>query len=546
MTTRDLILKWRRLCILPFGLALFLHLNLFPISDEQRAWAQTTKTATAPAGSTSNAEQLKTAKVPGSVVLDPAFVSQFRSLIPSIKDNAWDLRIPAKYAKGPALDELKLLVAEALAAKDLSLSAQIVYLNVAQTAMGTAQGAWAIYGLNQLAAQNEINEDMMEEFAYEYEGSVDNVPERRDERSMLAYFKARALVRRGYTDWAIKELEKVSADSQWQADRLFSQAAELVADGRADEAEVAYNDLINRESIRKSTKEFSELNRARLIFERGNYQEVIETLRTTPLPMRERARVLLEMAWAQYYSKEYGKALGILRVIDSAFYEKLRLPETDLLRMVIERDLCRYDLIKDSAKNFRKRYESAFKQIESRLRLEDSDVMKQIALQSRNIQTRATLINQYRQELNTIRGADLRTAPGLKKEIYKKLQEAAYKAEYRINRLFPRELEKVASSLIDLRDQVSFLEYEASIRPLTTLPADEVDYQPVPPSTKNFDRIYWPVKSEAWWDELDHYEVLIRARCAEPISQNLLRPPPKPKPTPVQYDDEDDDDEDDE
>lgn len=481
-------------------------------------------------------------KVPGPVVLDPVYVAQFRELIKSPKEKAWDLQIPSKSAVGPALEELKLLVAEALAAKGHALSAEVIYLDVALRAVGTSQGTWALYGLDQLAKTNELDDQMIEEFAYEFDGTVDG----NSERSMLSYFRARALLRREYTAWATQELAKVSIDTQWHAERLFERAAEVLAEGKNDEAEALYEDLIKRENIRLSTKQFALLNRARLVFERGNYDEVLEVVRSVDLPLRERARALLEMAWSRYYLREYGKALGILKVIDSAFFQMLRSPEADLLRMVIERDLCRYDLIKESAAAFRNRYKTSFKQIESRLILEDDSQLKQLALQSRNLQKRATLIHRYRTELKALEDEDLRAAPGLRELVLKTLKIGAFKAENAIARILPRELEKVASQLIELRDQVTFLEYEASIRPLTAAPPDEADYLPVPASKTRFDRLYWPVIDESWWDELDNYEVLIRARCAQPLSADALKKAPTPKPRKVEEEEEEEEEEEDE
>lgn len=481
-------------------------------------------------------------KAPGPIILDPNYVSQFRELMKAPKEKAWDLQIPSRSATGPALEELKLLVAEALTAKGFSLAAQAVYLDVALRAVGTSQGVWALHALDQLAKSNELDDQLIEEFAYEFDGTVDG----NSERSMLAYFRARALLRRGYQEWATKELAKVSTDTQWHAERLFERAAEVLADGRNDEAEALYEDLIKREVVRLPTKQFSLLNRARLVFERGNYDEVLEVVRSVELPMRERARALLEMAWSRYYLKEYGKALGILKVIDSAFFQMLRSPEADLLRMVIERDLCRYDLIKESAASFRERYKTSFKQIESRLILEQDDQLKQLALQGRNLQKRATLIHRYRTEIKALEDEDLRAAPGLRETVLRNLRIGALKSENAIARALPREIEKVASHLIELRDQVTFLEYEASIRPLTAIPPDEADYLPTPASKTRFDRLYWPVIDESWWDELDSYEVLIRARCAQPLSAEALKKKAAPKPVVEEVEEEEEEEEEDE
>lgn len=478
-------------------------------------------------------------KVPGPVLLTADYVKQFRETMKAKDGKPLDFAIVDETPSGAALEELRLLAAEALIKKGHTLSAQITYMDVASRSIGTSQGAWALYALDQLAQISEIDDTAMEEMAYEYDAQVEAV----SEGSMLAWYRAKALLRRGYTEWAERDLGKIGLDTRWNSDRLFERATDVLGEGHADEAEAFYDDILKRTEVRSSTRQFAELNRARLIFERGDYDTTLKTVRSVDLPLRERARALLEMAWSRYYLKEYGKALGILKVIDSAFFESLRSPEADLLRMVIERDLCRYDLIKISSAGFRERYKNTFKQIESRLPLESDPLLKQMALQGRFLQKRATLIHRYRLERKAIYDEDIKIAPGLRDLLLKNLFMREKKTEAEIARLLPRELEKVASQLIDMREQVSFLEYEASIRPLTTMPQEEADYLPEVASKTRFEKLYWPVVSEAWWDELDNYEVLIRARCAQPLP---VLAPVKKKVAPQVEEEEEDDEEDDE
>ncbi len=492
---------------------------------------------TLPAAQSATPLKKNETKAPGPVLLTAAFVKQFREALTMKDGKPLDVTLSDESPTGAALDELRLLAAEALIKQGNTLSAQITYSDVATRSIGTSQGTWALYGLDQMAQTVELDDSAMEELAYEFDATVDGP----SENSMLSWYRAKALLRRGYDEWAIQNLGKIGIDTRWHSDRLFEHATDVLAEGKVDEAEALYDDLLKRAVVRVPTTQFTELNRARLIFEKGDYEQTLKTVRSIDLPLRERARALLEMAWSRYYLKEYGKALGILKVIDSAYFEPLRSPEADLLRMVIERDLCRYDLIKISAAGFRERYKKPFKQIESRLRLEDDAMLKQMALQSRFLQKRATLIHRYRTERKAIYDEDIKIAPGLRDLILKTLLLRERKIEAEIARGLPKELERVASQLIDLRDQVSFLEYEASIRPLTTMPIDEADYLPEAASKTRFEKLYWPVVNEAWWDELDNYEVLIRARCAQPLP--ILAPVKKKAPKVIEEEEEEEEDE---
>ncbi|CAN5536364.1 hypothetical protein BH10BDE1_BH10BDE1_18350 [soil metagenome] len=494
-------------------------------------------TQAAPSASSANSKKNE-AKVPGPTTLSNEFVKEFRDRLGAKDGKPLDLAFPGEKPNGPALEELRLLAAEALSKEGNTLSAQAVYADVASRAIGTSQGTWALYGLDNLAQEVELDDSALEELAYEY----DATPDGNSESAMISWYRAKALLRRGYDEWAMQDLAKVGAETRWHSDRLFDRATDVLSEGKVDEAAALYEDILKRPLVRIPTKQFAELNRARLIFEKGDYEDTLKTVRSLDLPIRERARAMLEMAWARYYLKEYGKALGILTVIDSAFFEALRSPETDVLRMVIDRDLCRYDLIKTEAASFRERYKKPFKQIEGRLKLEDDAQLKQMALQGRFLQRRATLIHRYRTERKAIYDEDIKIAPGLRDFLMKSLLTRERKVEAEISRALPRELDRVASELIEWRDQISFLEYEASIRPLTAFPVDDVDYRPEAASKTRFEKLYWPVVNEAWWDELDSYEVLIRARCAEPIDLTpvVKKATPKPK---VQDEEEDEDDE---
>ncbi len=480
-----------------------------------------------PVQSAKSANKKDEAKVPGPVILNAENVTTFRTELNTKDGKPLDLKFSDVAATGAANDEMRLLAAEALVKQGNTLSAQIVMMDVASRSIGTSQGTWALYSLDQLAQNVEVDDTAIEELAYEFDSTVDTP----SESSMLAWYRAKALLRRGYTEWAATNLGKIGVETRWHSDRLFERATDVLGEGKVDEAEALYEDLLKRTNVRIPTRQFAELNRARLIFEKGDYDETLKVVKPLNLPLRERARALLEMAWSRYYLKEYGKALGILKVVDSAFFESLRSPEADLLRMVIERDLCRYDLIKLSAAAFRTRYKKSFTQIESRLNLEDDVQLKQMSLQNRLLQKRATLIHRYRTERKAIYDEDIKLVPGLREKLLQSLLVLERKNESEIARAMPRALERVAGELIDIREQVSFLEYEASIRPLTAAPAEDVDYRPEGASSTRFEKLYWPVVAESWWDELDNYEVLIRARCAQPLP--ILAPVGRKAPAPA-------------
>ncbi len=448
-----------------------------------------------------------TDRIKGPTLLDLAFVEKFRETLLEKDGHALEMSLGVGPKTDAIKDELRLLAAEGLAHADRGLSAQIVQMEVAMRAPGTPQSAWALFALDRLAQDFELDDSALEDMAYGYGAAVDG----ESERSMLSLYRAKALARRGYIEWASKELGRVAVASRWHADRLFEQGTDLVADDKAIEAEALYSEIIKRTNVRRSTKQFAELNRARIKFESGRYVEAAKAVKSLDLPMRERARALVEMAWSRYYLKEYGKALGLLRVADSAFFATLRSPEIDVLRMIISRDLCRFDLVKAAAFEFRERYKKLSKQIDLRLSIDTDLQLKQMALQGRQLQKKATLIHRLRTERKLLEDEDLKILGGLREMLSKNLTTLERKAEAEIARLLPTELERAASQLVDFREQVFALEREASVKKQ----AEAVHSDATEGSDDaNAGKIQWPIGDESWWDELDSYEILVRSRCA--------------------------------
>lgn len=476
----------------------------------------------------------------GMAALDKAWLETYTTAGEKTIAKSLDVEPPLELSESQQ-DEVKILVASTLAKLGHSLAAQQIYMDVARRAVGTSQGSTALKQLEALALTVEIDEGAIEDFAFEYDSTVDSPAE----RSMLAWYRARALMRRGYSDWAIRELGQVASDSAWNSERFYDRAMSALIDGREDEAESIFFELTKKPTVRSTTRQYAELNRARLIFEKGDYQASLDAVRGLDLPIRERARALHEIAWSRYYLREYGKALGILQVLDSGYYVDLKTPEADLLRMVIERDLCRYDLVKQSIAAFRERYKKTYRQIDSRRPLEADDRLKQMALQTRFLQKRATLIHRLRGELRILADEEIHVSPKLALWLRGQLMLRERQLENEINRQLGKELERIANQFVDLRDQVTFLEYEASIRPLTMVPSDSSDYFPLATSAAKFEKLHWPVTNESWWDELDSYEVMLRGRCQSPLPTGLtVEPSPRrqsrPPSPPPEFEDEDD------
>ena len=75
-----------------------------------------------------------------------------------------------------------------------------------------------------------------------------------------------------------------------------------------------------------------------------------------------------------------------------------------------------------------------------------------------------------------------------------------------------------ANELLDAEEQVLFLEYTSRLDELRIRRGDDRIYKAEDISYVTFEKIYWPVDGEFWWDEMPDYKMLISSRCGDMTS----------------------------
>ena len=78
----------------------------------------------------------------------------------------------------------------------------------------------------------------------------------------------------------------------------------------------------------------------------------------------------------------------------------------------------------------------------------------------------------------------------------------------------PSRSTEAANELLDIEEQISFIEYISRLDALKILEEKQEDfYRPERISHVKFNKIYWPWTGEFWIDEVDKYQTLISSRC---------------------------------
>ncbi len=334
----------------------------------------------------------------------------------------------------------------------------------------------------------------------------------------------------GYREWAEREFNLIQEDSYWGQKLNYYKALAEVARGLTDSAEARLTNIANNPKTDANLKNLSNLQIARLNFEKkefGRAAQYYEVLKSE-FPLREKGRILLELAWTKYYLHDYSKALGILMGLKAPMFDPSVQPERYLLEMIMYKQLCYFDDVSKAAEDFNKKFGPSIELIKKRKDQKNDPVLSAMAMLDLKLQYTANLITQLRNEFEEIKEYNVEIYPDFKTIMTayalkdKELQQRLYQQ-------IDDKLPEVADTVLDSEEQIKFLDYTARLDALRVVPkGEERNYKSERVSFVKFDKIYWPVVDEFWMDEIDDLKILIDSKCdgslpTPPTNRELIK-----------------------
>ncbi len=333
-------------------------------------------------------------------------------------------------------------------------------------------------------------------------------------QSFVSYYTSMSDLINGFADWSKSESDKVAPGSHWHLKTTYLKAINEITQGKLDAAEARFGRLIKNPNIHPKLKDRAKLQIARISFEKKDFIKAASLYKELKdFPLREKGRILLERAWANYYLKNLSESLGILQGLKSPTYMVSASPERYILEMIIYKQLCYFEKVSEVAKEYYNVFGDAIKDIRKRRDLKKNIVASQFAMANMRLQEQANFINQLRDEIEKIKELDLNDYKYFKdvEAWYKnKEQEVQKRLFFMLDKSFPQ----VSEEILDSEEQVKFLDYTAKLDALRIVKrGEERTYKSDKISYVKFENVYWPVEEEYWIDELDDYQVLIRSQC---------------------------------
>lgn len=404
--------------------------------------------------------------------------------------------------------EAEVGLGQGFARQGLTFAATSLFSEIIRNKQGT-QAAWlALIELQEIAKKNPVDDDgVYGELIFDID--YDSPP--KEVQDFVAFQNGMFNKLRGYPEWSEDEIKKVSTGSYWDYKLRYFAALDDVKKDQIDSAIGKFSALGNDELAPKDIRTDSNHQYARLIFEKGDYLQAYKTLKQIELNPRERGLILLERAWAKYYLKDYGKALGLLTALEAPAFDPARSPEAYLLKMLIYKELCYYDAAFKVMKDFKRKFSNSVEMIKKRKDLKKDPGLVNMAVIDRRISYWVNYLNLLKAERIQFKNfSKLSVYVGIRREYDLKISEVYN----RLDLMIKDKIRQSANELLDWQEQISFLDYQTrvdSLRVSRPNNDEEVKAETIP--LTKFDKVYWLFTGEYWIDELENLKVFVESQC---------------------------------
>jgi len=408
-------------------------------------------------------------------------------------------------------NEARLISAEAFQGLGFTYLAYRNWLRVARDLPSSNQANLALLRLSEFHSRVRFPDQEISDLINE--GQQREAPMAAN--SMIAFYLALENMRKGYGDWAARDVARVDKSTYWGRRLGYYKALDLVRQNQIEPALSALKELLEISDLEPILKHEIEWQVARLEFETGNYDASEQIYAKMNTAGRDLGRVLLERAWIRYYKKDFSTALGMLHSLRAPYFDASRTSEPYLLSMLIYRELCHHEAVQMTADDFVKAFAPTFHDLKNKPLDKIPQLMSAVLVKA-NVLPTADLVYMVRREKELFERFLSRSNRKLASDYLALYARAEKEIRRRAEREFQTPLREIANDLLKTRDQVRLVKYVSGLEKYRAdrVPASQ-RYEADRQDPLSFSQLYWPTKTEYWWDETTRLKVLVKDRCAE-------------------------------
>ena len=417
-------------------------------------------------------------------------------------------------------NEANLALAKGLRGMGFLQSAFFLFTDLVDLSPGSFAAFEALRELSGLVPEGSFDEELLSRAINK--NSWSELPD--SVMSMVGYYLATDLAARGMKSWLLEPAKAVRSGTYWSQRMDFYRAIELVGASKPDDASAAFAAVEASPVSGQKLQRAARLHRARLLFEKAEYEEAEKLYSTFNYAGRDGGQVLFERAWNQYYLHDYSLTMGLLEAIKSPYFLTSIEPEQFVLASVVLRDLCHYPAIKAINREFFATFGETIEWIRQNKDLEKSSVLMSMVLVRDPFRSLADTVDSTQKER-----ARLVAKFGLGSQLgflIDRSERVAKEIKGRMSRRIDARLRNESGRLLETADQMKLLDYISGLDENRIQQMFESrQYQAKAADTLRFNKLYWPqpsissgspgkrIRKEFWFDELPNLRMLVADRC---------------------------------
>lgn len=444
----------------------------------------------------------------------------FAGAVSSSVDERWTHAVGAAHAfrasateDDPRYDRATLLLAQSLDALGLSYAASLHYLDVAASRRDVTLVDDGVRGLETiLRAHPHDGPTLVRGFlaTAEIDGLADS------ERAFVRYLHGVDDLRRGELAWALQEIDGISPGTGYDLRARFAIAIALLAHERFEAGREALELLLQEPAIPADLRLDVQVALARLAMDEERYADAVAIYDEVRDHAATRPELLLEIAWAHYYSGDSRRALGFLLALDAPMYEELIAPERYLLEAFCLQRLCQFEPARVAATRLRARYGEALGDLHRGIAPSRSAPLRAAARRRGRGRDVARFTDRLVHERALVETLDGKLGDAATDALLALYDAGLAEARRREDDVLRAETRALARELVRAEDGVRLVLHDLGVgllRGRERPPGpEEVEALVV---TAGDDAVSYAFAGEFWTDELDDLVVTIEDRCLD-------------------------------
>jgi hypothetical protein len=338
---------------------------------------------------------------------------------------------------------------------------------------------------------------------------------REDLKDFIEYYQGLLDYRNGFIKWGEKHFSSINRETYYYYKSRYVQAVYELVKYNLDGALKIFQEILSSDIKLADVVNSTRQSVARILFEQKKYNEAYIMYERIDAPVEKQATVFLEEAWAQYFQKDYRRAMGLLYALEAPAFFRYFNPEKYLIKALIYQNLCHYNVAKDAVAEFRQYYGDAIAAVYDRVDLDRNEILLDAALQDPAMEEMGKFARLLDTEMGRLGDYSASWGENGLQDHLARIYELKIKdTNRRLKVKLDQAIRTVAENLLEFEEQMNLLEYEIGLsiyKRIKGSPTQKESKADEIPSSGA--QVYYEFDGEFWNDELHDYRFFIEDRC---------------------------------